>query len=135
MATSTLLPAGSANETRLVFIGSNGKPIPANWNFGTDGDGRFYPLAQEIRTLGGYWETIVYLSPNDTYSLVGASPPPTGTKGARKRARESSSVYPEISAGSSAERRVARGAGAQRPRQLLQSAERRSKRVRQFGLL
>ena len=37
-------------------------------------------------------------TPNDTYSLVGAPPPPDGTKGAHKRARESSSVYPEISA-------------------------------------
>ena len=47
----------------------------------------------------GYWETIVYLQPNDTFSLVGARPPPAGTPGAGERARESSSVYPEISAG------------------------------------
>ncbi len=93
-------PSGQTitDETRLVFIGSVGKPIPANWNFGTDGDSRFYPLGQQIRKLGGYWETIVYLTPNDTYSLVGAPPPPDATPGTRRRARESSSVYPEISA-------------------------------------
>ena len=28
------------DESRLVFLGSNGKPIPANWNFGTNGDAR-----------------------------------------------------------------------------------------------
>jgi hypothetical protein len=93
------LTSGFTNEAALVFIASDGKPIPANWNFGTDGDARLYPLAQQIRALGGYWETMVYLTPNDTFSLVGASRPPTGIKGAQKRAREASSVYPEISAG------------------------------------
>ncbi|HYI94139.1 MAG TPA: hypothetical protein VEX68_11385, partial [Bryobacteraceae bacterium] len=88
--------ANLTNESRLVLIGSNGKPIPANRNFGLNGDPRIYPLAQMIAKLGGYWETMVYLSPNDTYSLVGAPAPPPGTKGARNRARESSSVYPEI---------------------------------------
>jgi hypothetical protein len=83
------------NEGRLAFLASNGHPIPSNWNFGTDGDARFYPLAQQVAKLGGYWETMVYLTPNDTYSLVGAVPPPIGTAGARNRARESSSVYPD----------------------------------------
>jgi hypothetical protein len=93
------LTSNLTDETRLVLLGSNGKPIPADWNFTTDGDSRFYPLAQQVRELGGYWETMVYLTPNDTYSLVGAPPPPAGTRGAQKRAREYSSVYPEISAG------------------------------------
>ena len=82
------------NEGLLIFIASNGHPIPANWNFGTDGDGRFYPLAQEVAKLGGYWETIVYLTPSDTFSLVGAAPPPSFVARPRSRARESSSVYP-----------------------------------------
>ena len=93
------LTANFSDETRLVFLGSNGKPIPGNWNFGTNGDGRIYPLAQMINALGGHWETMVYLTPNDTYSLVGASWQPPGTQGALKRGRESSSVYPEVSAG------------------------------------
>jgi hypothetical protein len=83
-----------SNESLLVFIGTNGHPIPADWNFGTDGDGRFYPLAQEIAKLGGYFETIVYLTPNDTYSLVGAAAPPSYVSRPRSRARESSTVYP-----------------------------------------
>ncbi len=87
------------NEGRLVFLASNGHPIPPDWNFGTDGDARIYPLAQQIAQLGGYWETMVYLTPNDTYSLVGATAPPPGTPGARKRARESSSVYPDHPSG------------------------------------
>ena len=82
------------SESNLVFIASSGHPIPANWNFGTDGDARIYPLAQLIAQLGGYWETMVYLTPTDTFSLVGATAPPAGTLGARKRGRESSSVYP-----------------------------------------
>lgn len=84
------------NEGLLVFLASNGNPIPANWNFGTDGDARIYPLAKEIARLGGYFETMIYLTPKDTYSLVGAPAPPIGTPGASNRARESSSVYPEI---------------------------------------
>lgn len=83
-----------ANESLLVFIASNGYPIPADWNFGTDGDSRVYPLAQEVAKLGGYFETIVYLSPTDTYSLVGAAAPPSFVVRPRSRARESSSVYP-----------------------------------------
>jgi hypothetical protein len=83
-----------SNESVLVFLASNGHPIPANWNFGTDGDARFYPLAQQIVKLGGYWETMVYLTPNDTYSLIGAAAPPSYLADARARARESSSVYP-----------------------------------------
>lgn len=91
--------SGVTDEGELVFIAANGHPIPANWNFGTNGDGRVVGLAQQVARLGGYWETMAYLTPNDTYSLVGAPPPPSGTKGAHKRARESSSVYPEITAG------------------------------------
>ena len=82
------------SETNLVFIASFGHPIPANWNFGTDGDARIYPLARLIAELGGYWETMVYLTPEDTFSLVGATAPPAGTPDALKRGRESSSVYP-----------------------------------------
>jgi len=78
-----------------LFIASNGRPIPANWSFGNTGDPRISPLAQQIANLGGYWETMAYLSPSDTYSLVGAAPPLIGTPGPRKRARESSSVYPD----------------------------------------
>lgn len=81
-------------EDQLAFIASNGRPIPANWNFGTDGDARIYPLAQRMAALGGYWETMVYLTPTDTYSLVGTAAPPSWVMGANKRARESSSVYP-----------------------------------------
>ena len=28
------------DTSRLVFIATNGNPIPADWNFGTDGDKR-----------------------------------------------------------------------------------------------
>jgi hypothetical protein len=83
------------HEEQLVFFASNGHPIPVNWSFGTDGDPRIVPLARIMRQFGGYWETMVYLTPNDTYSLVGATAPPAGTLGARKRAREASSVYPD----------------------------------------
>ena len=85
---------GVTSEGDLVFIASNGHPIPADWNFGTDGDARVYPLAQDMPYLGGYWETLVYMTPTDAYSLVGAPPPPSYVAGARLRARESSSVYP-----------------------------------------
>ena len=55
----------------------------------------------------------MYLTPNDTYSLVGAPPPPPGRR--RPQAgRESSSVYPEISAEHAAERRTTRRARAGR---------------------
>ncbi len=81
-------------ESQLVFIFTTGHPIPANWNFGTDGDSRFVSLALEIANLGGYFETIVYLTPTDTYSLVGAPAPPSYVARPRSRARESSSVYP-----------------------------------------
>jgi hypothetical protein len=84
----------AGSESNLVFIVSAGHPIPADWNFGTDGDVRIYPLAQVIAQLGGYFETVVYLTPADTYSLVGAAAPPAWVAGARKRAKESSSVYP-----------------------------------------
>ncbi len=87
------------NEGLLIFIASNGHPIPANWNFGTDGDGRIYPLAQEIAQLGGYFETMVYLTPSDTYSLVGAPAPPSWVSSAWSRAREASSVYPDHPSG------------------------------------
>ncbi|HMF74570.1 MAG TPA: hypothetical protein VK604_02805, partial [Bryobacteraceae bacterium] len=82
------------NEGELVFFASNGHPIPANWNFGTDGDARIYALAVQIAQLGGYWETMAYLTPSDTYSLIGALAPPSFVGGARKRAKESSTVYP-----------------------------------------
>jgi hypothetical protein len=88
--------SGITTESALIFIVSKGSPIPADWNFGTDGDARVYPLAQQIARLGGYWETMVYLKPNDTYSLVTAAPPPPdiGVIDTRRRAREASSVYP-----------------------------------------
>jgi hypothetical protein len=85
---------GVTNESQLVFLGTSGHPIPANWNFGTDGDARFVSLANEVASLGGYFETIVYLTPNDTFSLVGTPPPPSFVAHPRTRARESSSVYP-----------------------------------------
>ena len=47
---------------------------PANQDYGSNGDERIRPLATEIANLGGYWETIVYLSPTDTYSLVELRP-------------------------------------------------------------
>jgi hypothetical protein len=83
------------SESNLVFIASAGHPIPANWNFGTNGDARIYPLAQLVAQLGGYFETMVYLTPTDTYALVGAAAPPTWVPGARQRGKESSSVYPD----------------------------------------
>lgn len=89
-----LITSNFADESGLIFLASNGHPIPANWNFGTDGDARIYPLAQQVAKLGGYWETMVYLTPSDTYSLVGAPPPPAGIPQSRQRARESSTVYP-----------------------------------------
>ncbi|MBV9481673.1 MAG: hypothetical protein JO249_13105, partial [Acidobacteria bacterium] len=79
------------NPNALAFLVSNGHPIPADWSFGTDGDARIYPLAQQVAKLGGYWETMVYLTPTDTYSLVGAAP---FAPQPRPRAQESSSVYP-----------------------------------------
>jgi hypothetical protein len=88
---------GNVNqESQLAFVGMAGNAIPANWSFGTDGDARFVTngLAQDIASLGGYYETIVYLSPTDTYSLVGAGQPPSWVSRPRSRARESSSVYP-----------------------------------------
>jgi hypothetical protein len=60
---------GVAAEGELVFIATNGHPIPADWNFGTDGDARVYPLAQQIARRGGYFETMVYLTPNDRLPL------------------------------------------------------------------
>lgn len=92
-----MMSKGEVGE--LFFIVTNGHPIPTDWNFGTDGDARVYPLAQQIAKLGGYWETMVYLTPNDTCSLVGAPPPPSYVTGARERARESSTVYPAFKNG------------------------------------
>jgi hypothetical protein len=83
-----------SNEGQLAFLASNGNPIPANWNFGTDGDARIYWLGVAVANLGGYWETMAYLTPTDTYTLVGAVAPPSYVAGARQRARENSSVYP-----------------------------------------
>ncbi len=90
---------GDGYESVLVFIASNGHPIPPDWNFGTDGDGRVVPVARRMASLGGYFETMVYLTPSDTYSLVGAPPPPSNVPRARSRARESSSVYPDTPTG------------------------------------
>lgn len=96
--------SGIKDEGQLVFIATNGTPAPSDWNFSGEGDIRFYALAEEVRRLGGFFETVVHLkpgSPGDAYSLVGAAlpPPPTVLKGGNKRARESSSVYPEMRAG------------------------------------
>ena len=90
-----LTPALQAinSEGQLAFIGTNGHPIPVDWNFGANGDSRIQALAHEFARLGGYWETGVYLTPKDTYSLVGASPPPSFVSNSRSRARESSTVY------------------------------------------
>jgi hypothetical protein len=87
------------NEGQLAFLASNGHPIPANWNFGTDGDARIYWLGVAVANLGGYWETMAYLTPTDTYTLVGAVAPPSYVAGARQRARENSSVYPGSTTG------------------------------------
>ncbi len=87
------------NESLLVFLASNGNPIPANWAFGTNGDARFVGLRQTIHNLGGLGETIMYMTPQDTYSLVGTGAPPSIAIERPLRAREASSVYPEVSAG------------------------------------
>ena len=82
---------GSLNsESQLVFIGTNGRPIPSGWTM----SGSTIPLGAPIVNLGGYAETILYLTPNDTYSLVGAPPPPSFVNRPRSRSRESSTVYP-----------------------------------------
>lgn len=86
---------GVASEGDLVFIATNGHPIPPDWNFGTDGDGRVYPLAEQMPRFGGFFETMVYLTPNDTYSLIGTPAPPSYVPRAWSRAREASSVYPD----------------------------------------
>jgi hypothetical protein len=78
----------------LVFIASAGYPIPSNWSFGTTGDPRMQPIAAEVAELGGYWETFATLTPNDTYTLVGAAAPPAGTQHPGYRAKESSTLYP-----------------------------------------
>lgn len=87
------------NEGLLVFLASNGSPIPSNWSFGTNGDARFVGLRQTIHNLGGLGETIMYMTPTDTYSLVGTGAPPSVALERPLRAREASSVYPEVSAG------------------------------------
>jgi hypothetical protein len=83
------------HEDQIAFFASNGHPIPPDWNFGTDGDPRISPLAVEIAQLGGFWETIAYMTPSDTYSLVGSGAPPSYIPKPRRRARESSSLYPD----------------------------------------
>lgn len=85
---------GGNVENVLVFIASFGLPIPSDWKFGDSGDPRIQPVAAAIAELGGYWETFAELTPNDTYTLVGAAPPPAGTPHPRHRARESSTLYP-----------------------------------------
>lgn len=87
------------NEGYLVFLASNGNPMPSNWSFGTNGDARFVGLRQTIHNLGGLGETIMYMTPTDTYSLVGTGAPPSVALERPLRAREASSVYPEVSAG------------------------------------
>lgn len=82
--------SGVTSESQLVFLGTNGRPIPANWAMTPTA----LPLGSAIASLGGYVETILYLSPTDTYSLVGAPAPPSFVQQARSRARESSTVYP-----------------------------------------
>ncbi|MBV8069232.1 MAG: hypothetical protein JO270_04965, partial [Acidobacteriaceae bacterium] len=94
VADLNLITSNFTDPTALYFLVSNGHPVPANWSFGLEGFAPFYYLAQEVAKLGGYWETVVYLTPNDTYSLVGAPPPPAGALQPRPRAQESSSVYP-----------------------------------------
>lgn len=86
--------SGITTEGALVFIATNGTPIPTDWAFTSDGDPRGYYVAKQTARLGGYWETIVYLTQSDTYALVGAPEPPPGTPNPRQRARESSTVYP-----------------------------------------
>lgn len=81
------------DESKLIFIATNGHPIPSDWNFNTGGDLRGLTLARQIARLGGYYETIMYLSPTDTYSLVTAPPPPSYVPHASARAKEYSSVY------------------------------------------
>lgn len=76
----------------LIFIASSGHPIPANWSFGADGDARALLLGPMITNFGGYWETIAYMTPNDTYALVGTGPPDSGLVD-RRNTREASSVY------------------------------------------
>ena len=51
--------SGVNSEGALVFIATNGHPIPADWNFERNGDGLVYPLAQQMRRFGGYWETVI----------------------------------------------------------------------------
>lgn len=93
------LTSNGTNESLLVFLASNGNPMPANWSFGTNGDARFVGLRQTIHNLGGLGETIMYLTPTDTYSLVGTGAPPSVALERPLRAREASSVYPEVSPG------------------------------------
>lgn len=104
------LESGLGNEGLLFFIASSGNPIPLDWNFynctnppatcqAGDGDARIQRLANDMAKLGGYFETMVYLTDKDKYSLVGASAPPAGTPGASNRAQESSSVYPDSPTG------------------------------------
>ncbi len=91
--------SGIAAENQLVFIATKGHPVPVDWNFGTNGDARIARLAQQMARFGGYYETVVYLTPSDTYSLIGAPPAVAGTPNPGDRARESSSVYPDKPSG------------------------------------
>jgi hypothetical protein len=94
--------SGVRSDGELVFIATSGSPIPADWNFGTDGDARVYLLAQQMARLGGYFETMVYLTASDKYSLVGAPAAPTSFfhgPAEPERAKESSTVYPDRPSG------------------------------------
>ncbi len=93
------LAAHATTEDVLVFLASNGHPIPQNWDFNTGGDLRIFQLARKVASLGGYYETVADLSPNDTYSFVGAVAPPSFVARARDRAAEASSVYPPTNGG------------------------------------
>ena len=61
------------DQMRLVFLGSKGNPIPGNVNYNSgpnnNGDGRLQPLARQVAQLGGFYETIVYLTPQDKFFL------------------------------------------------------------------
>jgi hypothetical protein len=87
------------DESYLVFLASSGNPIPADVNFGDNGDARMIPVAIALDkvfpySLGGYYSTFVGLGPNDTYSFVGSAPPPPGIPGRSQRSQESSTLYP-----------------------------------------
>lgn len=92
-----LRPEVVTNENLLVFIASNGKPVGPTLSFGATGDMNMTALGVAIDLLGGYYETLIYMGTNDTFSFVGAAPPSSQANvlRPRSRAREASSVYPD----------------------------------------